>query len=190
MERGERVLQGSPLRPEEGHGELVHLRIVLGPVGLAVRDHAELAEPGDVVRVDHLQVGDVVPGVPGPVRGPGRLARVQGVADRPIADRVHVDLEASRVQRDHGLDQLLAIEIGDPRLIGHVAGRVAVGPEHRPRVVLEHAVAHDLHGGGMEGAHGASVATRHELVDLLGAAMPVPPERPDHASGEVTALGE
>ncbi len=42
----------------------------------------------------------------------------------------------------------------------------------------------------MEGADGAAVATGHELVDLLDAPMPVPPERADHASGELAALGE
>ena len=42
----------------------------------------------------------------------------------------------------------------------------------------------------MEGADGAAVTTRHELVDLLDAAMPVPPERADHASGQSAALGE
>ena len=42
----------------------------------------------------------------------------------------------------------------------------------------------------MEGADGAAVATRDELVHLLEAAMPVPPERADHAGGELAALGE
>ena len=46
---------------EERDRELVHLRLVRGPQGLDVRGRADLGEPGDVVRVDDLQMGQVVP---------------------------------------------------------------------------------------------------------------------------------
>ena len=132
----------------------------------------------------------MVPGVPCAVGRSGCLARIEGVADRAVADRVHVHLEAARVEGDHRLDQLVAIQVADPGLLGLVAGRVAVGAEHRAGVVLEHAVAHDLHGRRMEPADGAAIPPRDELTHLLDAAVPVPPERPDHPGGELAALGE
>ena len=102
QEAGERVLQVGPLRAEEGQRQLVHLRLGLGPVGLRVRDDVEGGEPRQVVRLDDLDVGDVMPVVVAAVGLSGRLDGVQGQPDRPVADGVLVDLEAEPVQLDDG----------------------------------------------------------------------------------------
>ena len=46
--------------------------------GEASDDRAEVREPRNVVGVDHLEVGQVRPGVAPPVRGAGRLALDNG----------------------------------------------------------------------------------------------------------------
>jgi hypothetical protein len=54
----ERVLQ---LGAQQGQGELVHLRLALSPVSLAIGSHAEGGETRHVVGFDELNVRDVVP---------------------------------------------------------------------------------------------------------------------------------
>ncbi len=125
-----------------------------------------------------------------PLAVAGGLAGVEAVPDGSVPDRVHVDLEAFSVEGGDRLDELVTVEVGDARLVGLVAGGVAVGAQHGPGVVLEHPVAHDLHGRGVERADGAAIPPRGELLDLLEAAMPIPPEGADHAGGELAALGE
>ena len=132
----------------------------------------------------------MVPGVPRAVRVAGGLAGVERVAHGPVPDRVHVHLEPVGVQRRHGLDELVVLDVREASLLGLVAGRVAVGSEHRAGVVLEHAVAHDLRRGRVEGARGATVSRRDQLLHLLDPAVPVPPERPHDAGGELAALAE
>ena len=68
--------------------------------------------------MDDLQVGDVVTCVVPSVRALCRLDRVEGLADRPVADRVEVCLEVVPVDPVDGLHQLLSSDEQDPRLSG------------------------------------------------------------------------
>ena len=52
----ERELQTRAVLPQERDGQVIHLRFALRPVRLAVGDHAELGEPGDVLWLDELQM--------------------------------------------------------------------------------------------------------------------------------------
>ncbi len=71
---------------------------------LAVADSA--AKRGMSSGMHHLQVGQVMPWAAGAVRGPGGLDRVQCVADRAVAERMEVNLEAFTVQRGDEPGQL------------------------------------------------------------------------------------
>ena len=68
-------------------------------------------EPRHVVRVDELEVRDVVP-----ERPVGAGHRVQRLADAAVADRVHVHLEAGRVERADGVPSASASTNECPRL--------------------------------------------------------------------------
>jgi hypothetical protein len=136
-----------------------------------------------------MEVGDVVAGVTTAVGLQGGLACVEGVADGAVADRVHVDLEAVRVEGREGLGKLVVVDVADSALIRLVTRGVAVGTEQGPGVVLEDPIGHDLHGHGMEGGRRSAVTASHELVDLLEAPVPIPPEGADDANGQVTPLG-
>jgi hypothetical protein len=48
------------LRTQKGDREIAHLRFHAGPERLRVGDHLERGEAGDVVRMDHLYMGDVM----------------------------------------------------------------------------------------------------------------------------------
>ena len=122
------------------------------------------------------------------VRAASHASRPLRTARSPIA--CMWTWNPSRVQRDHRLEQLVAIDVRDAGLVRLVAGGVAVGPEHRPRVVLEHAVAHDLHGRGVEACRRSRGPVAPRAPRPARAAMPIPPERADHASGELAPLGE
>ena len=138
----ERVHAGRALRADERHRQLVDVAAAARPQGRDVGDDAELREARKVVRVDELEMGEVVARVAPAVRALGGLDRVEGVADSPIPDRVHVHLEAVRVQEDDRVLQLLGGEHRNPVVV-----RADVRLEQRAGEVLEHAVVEDLRAG-------------------------------------------
>ena len=105
-QRPDPVLPGGPCWPDERHGEVVVLCVVAGPQRLEVRGDAELREPLKVGGADELKVGDVMP-CAHPLRVGQGGERVERGADRPVADRVEVHLEAEVGQLDAGLPQFL-----------------------------------------------------------------------------------
>ena len=74
-----------------------------------------------------------------------------------------------------------------PRVVGRQPVRVEVGRQRRRGEVLDDAVLHDLHRGRREAPHGPPRPGVDESFDLLEPAMTVPPQCPDHTSGEVSA---
>ena len=137
-------------------------------------------EPGDVGRRDDLQVRDVVPAVGGAVRGRGGLERVERLAHRPVAQRVHVHLEAERVQPGDVHAQLAWVDEAQSPVAGRAAAPVQVGLQQGGGEVLDDAVLHDLDRGRGEAGSPGLRPPGHQLVDLLAAAAPVPPQRADH----------
>src|SRR4029078_10026187 len=65
----------------------------------------------------------------------------------------------------------------EPWFVRRAAVPVAVWFEHRAREVLEDAVHHQLDAGRRVPPDGRGLPPRHELLDLVGAAVGVPPER-------------
>ena len=94
LQAGERVLVAHALRSQDVQVELPHLRIEAGPERLAVRHHTEFGESGDIVRVDDLEMRDVVAMVGRPIRCFRGFERVQRLSHGPVADGVDMDLEA------------------------------------------------------------------------------------------------
>src|SRR6266508_4140946 len=176
---GEGVLPPAPLRAEEGDREVHHLALERGPQGLGVRHHPELVEPRDVVGMDHLDVGDVVAMVVRPVRSPRRLQGVQCLTDGPLPDRMDVDLKPLGVQKSHGGLQRLRVDERHTPIRGRHTVAVEIWIQDPGREILDHAVLHDLHRGGSEPPYRAPISFRDQLVDLLLAAVPVPPQGPD-----------
>jgi predicted amidohydrolase YtcJ len=131
----ERVLAGAHLRPQDGQRELGHLVLEDRPVRLGVGQRAEEAEARDVVGVHDLDMGKVRPRVRPAVRLAGRLDGIEGVADRPVAERVVVGLEPERVEPDRrGLEGLGVDEV-EPRVVGRVPMDVEVGLEQIDELV-------------------------------------------------------
>ena len=183
LERAERVLQGGPPRRQEGQGQLVHLGIVAGPVGLDVGRDVELPEAGILGRIDDLEMGHVMAPLGGPVRPPGRLDRVERLPDGAIAEGVEVDLEAECVQPADVVLEQLRVDEADPAIRrGAAAGR-AIRLEHRRRVVLGDPVLHDLHGVRAQPADLPGPPAFDDLVDLLGPLVTIPPVAGDRPSG-------
>ena len=184
VQGAEGVLPRRPLLPQERQRQVDHLVVVAGPERLHVGGDAELGEPRHVVGVDQLQVGDVV--------APGRVGadhRVQRLAHRPVADGVHVHLEAGGVQGGHGVLDRLGVQEGVAAVVGGVAAAVEVRLEQRGGAVLGHAVLHHLHGGGAEPAAGQRLTPPDQVRDLLDALPPVPPQRADDVRAELAARG-
>jgi hypothetical protein len=71
---------------EDRDGQLVQLRFVGPPQRLDVRGRAELPEPGNIVGVDNLEVGEVVAMRAVAVRRLGCLDGVEGFAHRAVAE--------------------------------------------------------------------------------------------------------
>ncbi len=125
----------------------------------------------------------------------GRLDRVQGEPDGPVADRVLVHLEAEPVELDDGGQQVGRLEVGQPVVAAVAAVPVAVGLEHRAGEVLQHAVDHDLDGCRVEtgAGHGGvrrRAAPLDQVGDLLDPSVPVPPQRPDDPGGQLAVGGQ
>jgi hypothetical protein len=167
----ERVLQGGSRHAEEGDRQLGHLRLVHRPQHLQVRCRAERGEPRDVVGMDDLQVREMVPdpGFPGAARA-GRAGSLDGVergADRPVAERVEVHLEARLVEGGHVAGELAGVDEVQPGVPSRAAVVIEVGGEHRGGVVLHDAVEHHLHAGRPESPGRVVLAVVEQPLELL-----------------------
>ncbi len=112
---------------------------------------------------------------------------VERLADGPVADGVHVHLEAGLLTGDDRLGQRLAGDEGVAPVGGRVAAAVEVGVDHRRGEVLRHAVLHDLHRRRPEPRPGQLLAPGDQVGHLLDAAVAVPPQRTDDVRREVPA---
>ena len=113
---GPRVLPAGPLGLQERPRQLAHVAVEAGPERLGVGHHPEAAEPGAVVGVDELEVGDLVAGVAAAVGGGRGLEGVEGVADGPVADGVDVHVEGLGVQGGDHAASSSAASMPMPRL--------------------------------------------------------------------------
>ena len=188
-EAPERVLPPPARLPEERDREVVHLRFVRRPERLRVRDRAERPEPRDVVGVHHLQVGQMMAVVARAVREQGGLDRVEPLAHGPLGERVEVHLEPETVELGDVALQRLGLDERDAPVVGGLAMRIEVGLEHGRGVVLADPVLHDLHARRGEAADFPTRPQLDELLDLLGAAVAVPPQRADDPGRQVAAPG-
>jgi ppGpp synthetase/RelA/SpoT-type nucleotidyltranferase len=107
-----------------------------------------------VVGMDQVGVGDGGAAVPRTVACRDRLEGVQRGADRGVADRVQVELEAGGVHRCGGVDQLGRFPVGDAVVAadGSIARAVEgqVGLEQVRGAALDHAVDEELDRGGRQ----------------------------------------
>jgi hypothetical protein len=174
---GERVLQVRPPLAEERDGQVVHLRLVRRPQRLDRRGRTELGEPRQIGRVDHLQVGHVVPAAVPAVRAARGPHRVQALAHRPVAQRVEVHLEAEAVQLGDVPGQTRRVDEAEAAVAGLGTAAVQVGAEQARGEVLHHAVLHHLDRAGREALRGGGVPALDQLGHLLGTAVTVPPLR-------------
>ena len=140
VEAPERVHAGRALRADERLGQLRRRRRCGRPrAGDTLATTPSSAKRGQVVRVDELEVGEVVARVAAAVRPLGRLDRVEGVAHGAVADRVHVHLEAVRVEQRRRRARARRLVASRSRVVG-----ADVGLEQRAGEVLEDAVDEDL----------------------------------------------
>ena len=179
-ERPERVLPARPALAEERDGQLVHLRLVRRPQRLDVRGRAERGEPRDVVGVDDLQVGQVVPlgrSVAVALRAASTASRALRTARSPSAWKWTWKPSRSSAVTSRGSSRG-SMKSRPVWSVAHPSA-VEVGLEHGRRVVLGDAVEHHLHAGGPEPARPPAVAALQQLGELLQAAVAVPPLRAD-----------
>ena len=129
----------------------------------------------------------MVPCVVPSIRGAGGLDRVERRAEGAVAERVLVDLEPERVEPDDRLAERALFDELDPAAV-LLAEATFVGGEHRAGRALGTAVEHDLDRAGVDLALRPPVALLDELVDLLHAAVAVPPQRGDDTRGELSGV--
>jgi hypothetical protein len=180
LQRVEGILPASAALPQKRDGQFFHLGFMSRPQRLHIGRRGERREAGDVAGVHHLQMGQVVPQIVVAAAPPGRSHGVQRVADGAVSQRVEVNLEPLLVERGDVSGELVRIDEVEAGLVAHTALAVQVGLEHGGGVILGHPVQHDLHAGGAEAAGPPILAGFHELLDLVHAAVPVPPERAHH----------
>ena len=158
--------------------------------GWALAIDTELTEARDVVGVDDLDVGDVRPRVGRPVRLPGGRDGIECLAHGPVADGVEMRLEPERVEaRDVPLERL-GIDHAQAAVVRRVAVVVQVRLDEAAGPVLEDAVLHQLDAGRGVAADRRTRATLDELLDLLRATRPIPPQRPDDPGRQLATTGE
>ena len=138
---------------------------MLGPVWLAVGRHAQRAEPGDVLGLNHLEMRDVMPVIVRSVHFQRGFDGVERDANRSVADRVHVDLEPQGVEACYRVGQRLSVHVGETAVRRLRTVRPQVGVEQSPGEVLEDTVDHDLHGVDVE----ASMIVRTGFASQLDA---------------------
>ena len=167
-----------------GTVELVHIGASAGPQGRDVGDHAEVGEARQIVGVDELEVGEVVARVAAAIRARGSLDSIEALAHRPVADRVHVHLEAVRVEQDDRALQFVGLEHGGAVVVG-----VHVRLEERAGEVLEDAVGEDLRSADPQPPERAIRPHGQEVVELLDAACPLPQDVALDPNRELAAFG-
>ena len=146
------------------------------PVRLSVGGDAKLTETRDIVGVDHLDVGDVRPRVGLAVHAPGGRDRIERLAHGPVPDGVEMWLEPERIQtRDVCLEHL-GVDHAHAPVACRTTHVVEVWLEEGAGPVLEDAVLHQLDGGRRITADRSAFAPCDELLDLLRAAPPIPPQ--------------
>ena len=109
----------------------------------------------------------------------GSLDGVERVADRPVAERVEVHLDARLVEGGHVAGELAGVDEVQPGVPSRAAVVIEVGGEHRGGVVLHDAVEHHLHAGRPESPGRVVLAVVEQPLELLQALVPLPPLRPD-----------
>jgi hypothetical protein len=189
QERPERVLPRGSFGSEEGDGQLVQLWFVRGPQRLDVGRGTEAREPGYVVGVHELEMGQVRTRVARPVRLPRRLHGVQRVAYGPVAQRVEMALEAERVQLGHVRRKLGRVDEAGAPIGGGAAALVEIGVEQRGRTRLGDPVQHELDARGAEPAVAQRGPSLDEFGNLLGPTLAVPPQSADDPRGQRTLAG-
>src|SRR5262245_38371577 len=119
-----------------------------------------------------------------------RLARgfngVQRLANRRVADRMEVHLEALSVELRHGRLELLRL---DHRYAARLA-RDQVGLEQGRRVILHDTVLHDLDGPGIDVALRVFGPQALHPFDLLEALPALPPDRADDVQRQLPGIVE
>src|SRR6266446_6907021 len=128
-------------------------------------------------------------GVGRAVCGPGRLDRIERLADGSVADRVEVDLETGRVQSPDVVAEGNGFDEAETAPVARGAATVEVRLDHRPREVLQHSVLHDLYRVCPEAPYCSSSRALDELVDLLATAVGLPPHGALDPGGQLPALG-
>ncbi len=118
------------------------------------------------------------------VGGPGGREPVQRLADRPVPDGVHMHPETRRVQPGHLLRQVGGIHVGQTAVPGLAAAGVQVRVDHAGGEVLRDPILHDLDHACAEPARLAGLPPVEQVIELLSAPGPVPPEGPGHPGGE------
>ena len=183
----ERVLQLGPLAAR-GTGSVSSsiCGSVCAQYAWQFADHAERG--GTAARPPAARPGGARCGAGGrvrPVRGARRLRRRPARCARP-GRRSRAGAPGSRAGRARSRPRRAArgSTYVSPWLSVVPAAAVAVGLEQRAGVVLQHPVDHDLHRRRVEAGRPARLPLREEVGDLLQPAVPVPPERADHARGE------
>ena len=137
-------MPGGPLGAEDGKVEVFHLTVQTRPERLDVRRHAEAPEPRDVVRVDDLEVSDVMAVVGWAVRAESGLGRIQALSGGPVPDRVEVHLEPFAIEPNHRSPKGFGLDEAQPARDAAITCSVEVRAGHRRREVLHDAVLHDL----------------------------------------------
>ena len=181
-QRAERVLPAPALGPRNGIVSSSIWSSWAAHSGCALATTPSVAEPADVVGMDDLDVGDVRARVGRAVRAPRRLDRVERLAHRAVADGVEVRLEPERVERGTQLLEAVGVDHGSGRGCRSVPPWPSrYGSSIAPVKFSRTPSMHELHARRRVAADRRRPPALDELLDLLGAAVALPPQRADDA---------
>ena len=145
--------------------------------GWALAATSSSRKRADVVGMDDLDVGDVRPRVGRAVGRAGGLDGVERLADRAVADGVEVRLEAERVERGHPGLEALRVDLDRPRLSVVPPWPSRYGSSIAPVKFSRTPSIISLTLVGLVAPDRRRLAALDELLDLLGAAVTLPPHR-------------
>ncbi len=148
-----------------------------------------VAAGAHVVRVHDVEMGEVMAQVVAAVGRVRRLDRVERIPRRAVADHVDVELEPRGVDQGNDAEQVIALDEHDPAPVRRRAVDRRIGIEQSGREAVAHAVGHDLDARRDEpplDLRGPRT-TLFEERELGLVAVPIPPQRTDHAGGERAA---
>ncbi len=137
------------------------------PERLHVGRGTKLGKARDVVRMHHLQMGEVMAKVVHSVGLSRRLDGVERLTHGAVAQRMEVHLEPFGVEGHDGVVQQRRVDEREPVVLCLASARIEVGRRHRCREVLGNAVLHDLDAGGPEAPGLAGGSTLDQLWYLL-----------------------